>query len=121
MVVSGTSVHDCSHCSGRRSGPLIPLLDEAIRVGSRRILLAPAIRAALLLKLAKTQASKDLIERLDSDSNKQMRACLAKSRHPRPTYAEEFNQEPEKDVTVECAEDGANEDGASEDDASDGR
>jgi hypothetical protein len=85
---------------------------RAGRIGIRRKDLSMAIRAALVKKLAGTPALEDLIRRLDSNTNTQLRAQLSKRRHAKQTYEEEFDEEPETDVLVELVEkDDASNDG----------
>ena len=74
------------------------------RVGRRRIALGPAVRAALLQKLADTGEGDDIIRMLDADENVQLREHLAKRRHAKPTYEEEYDEEVEVGVRVNVAE-----------------
>jgi hypothetical protein len=79
---------------------------RAGRVATRRILLGPAIRAALVQKLDGDQeALRELIRTLDSENNVRLRQYFARRRYPKPTYEEEFDAEQEVDVNVEMIED----------------
>ncbi len=76
------------------------------RVGSRRINLNVAIRAALVKQLAvngksEQEASLQLSSMLDSVDNLSMRVHLAKRRHAKTKCEEEFDEEEEVGVEVE--------------------
>jgi hypothetical protein len=77
---------------------------RAGRVGRRRIVLGPAVRTALLQKLADNGEGDGIIRMLDTDENVQLREHLTKRRHAKATYEEEYDEEVEVGVMLEVVE-----------------